>query len=263
MKFTSRISIAIVACLVFTVLLTGCTDITKSNNYQTHKLKYQVNLTNVEEDKQEETTNEVQNNLQNRLNNFDVAGVQINQESENEKQYLTIEFGTIDDIKAIKKYLEKDDTFLIKKKIDDESDYKVDIENKANDTLNRLNEGAQFETTAQNEVLSDPERIIYSTANKMYRDEIKEVFAQVVFDIEPGTIYSELIKYTEPATIFSPEIEVIAILKLSEKETVDRVTTYTKEVKVSHILVAYEGAMRASEDIKRTKERTAKEAGTV
>jgi parvulin-like peptidyl-prolyl isomerase len=165
-----------------------------------------------------------------------------------------VKFGTIDDIKEIKAKIDKDTHFNLKKQIKDESDYAADLENSANDTLNKLLEGASFEITAQNAVLNDNARIIFSTSNWMYRDEIKEVFAEVLFEMEPGEIHSELLKYDEQAFALAPPIKIASIIKLFDKEEVDRVTQYNKEVKVSHILIVYEGAMRADETITRTKE---------
>lgn len=254
-KMTSTSSILIVF-LIIALTFSGCADITKSGNYNVYKLKYLVNLTDISEDTHEETLDNLKEFLSSRLNKFNIANVNVAEESEEGLNYIALEFGTIDDINEIKNYLEKNEPFNLKKKIEPSENYAEEIENKAGETLQKLldGDGAHFELTAQNEVLSDPERIIYSEADWMYRDEIKEVFAEKLFEMEPGTIYNELIKYEETPFALAPPIQIVSILKLFNKDEVERVTQHKKEVEVSHILIAYEGAMRAAEDITRTKE---------
>ncbi len=254
MKSSGKISLGLIVSILFVVVFSGCSDITKSKNYKSYKLKYQVNLTNVPDEKKEQVVKRTQSLISKRINSFDVANVNLNRESEGGKTVIAAEFGSIDDINKIKQEILRNDTLVVKTQVEVPEDYQEILKAKAQTTLQTLLDGADFESTAQNEVLSDPERILFSTGEDMYRDEIKEVFAEKLFDMEPGTIYGELIEYEEIGGPLAPPVSVAAIIKLTDKKEVDRVTEYPKEVKVSHILIAYKDAMRASEEVTRTKE---------
>lgn len=254
MKSVGKISLGLIASILFITLFSGCTDITKSKNYKTYKLKYQVNLTNIADEEKDTVIEKTQSLINKRINSFKVANVKLNKGYEEGKTVISAEFGTIDDINKIKQGIVRNDTLVVKKQIDAPEDYQEQSEAKAQTTLQNLLDGADFESTAQNDVLSDPERIVYSTGNSMYRDEIKEVFAEKLFEMEPGTVYGELIKYEEIGSPLSPPVNVVAIIKLTDKKEVDRITEYQKEVQTSHILIAYKDAMRASDEVTRSKE---------
>jgi parvulin-like peptidyl-prolyl isomerase len=257
MKNLSK-KIAIIAIMsVFATTFSACTDITQSSKYQTYSLKYLVNLSNIPEEEKERVIEIDKAAIKSRINYFDVAELKIEDEEKDGKNYITVNFGTIDDINDIKKRIEKDNTFNLKKQIEDlpeDSDYEKEMEEKANSTLQKLINGADFEITAQNEVLSDPERIMYIPSSWMYRDEIKEVFAEKLFDMDSNTIYPEIISYEDRSNPFAPPVKVKSILKLKDKKEVERVNKSPKEVKVSHILVAYKDALRASSSVTRTQE---------
>lgn len=243
----------LLAMFVGSILLTGCTDISKSSKYETHKLTYLVNTTNVEGD----TANALENlktSILKRVYAFDVDNVSAELSNKDNNDYLTVKFGTIDDINDIKVAIEKNTQLTLKKQFKDESDYDTDLRAKAEETLTKLKEGADFETTAQNLVMEDPARSMYVHGDYMYRDEIKDVFADQLFSMEPGEISEDLIEYQEQPSPLAPPIDVVSIAKLFDKKEVERVTEHKKEVEVSHILIAYSGAMRAAETVTRTQE---------
>lgn len=248
-----RFATLLLVTLIGTIALTGCTDITKSSKYETHKLTYLVNTTNVEGDVSTQLEN-LKNVISNRISNYEIANVSLELSEEDGKNHLIITFGTIDDINEITSKIEANTELILKKQFKDESDYATDLKAKAEDVLTQLKEGADFETTAQNIVLEDQTRAMYVGGDFMYRDEIKDVFAEKLFEMEPGEISEELIEYTEQPSPLMPPIEVVSIAKLFDKKEVERVTEYDKEVEVSHVLIAYEGAMRAATEITRTQE---------
>jgi len=236
-----------------TLSLTGCSDITKSSKYETYKLTYLVNTTNVDGDVSTKLE-DLKDIILERLNKFNVANVSTDLIKEDDRNYIKLEFGTIDDIDQIKNAIEEKTQLTLKKQFKDESDYETDIKAKAQEILDKLKDGADFETTAQNAVLQDPARIMYVHGDFMYKDEIKDIFADKLFSMEPGEISEELIEYSEQASPLAPPIKIVSIAKLFNKKEVERVTEHKKEVEVSHILIAYEGAMRAAETITRTQE---------
>ncbi len=253
MTFLKRFTPMLFITLIGIICLSGCTDISKSSKYETHELTYLVNTTSVEEDL-DIKLEELKNTVFKRIHDFQVANVSVNLSEEDEKHYLTVKLGTIDNIDEIKKAIERDTTFSLKKQFKDESDYKETLRTKAENVLQKLKDGADFETTAQNVVLEDPSRVIYIHGDYMYRDEIIDIFAEELFAMEPGTFSEELIEYTNKPSPLAPPIDVISIVKLFDKKEVERVTEYQKEVEVRHILIAYEGAMRAADTITRTQD---------
>ncbi|MBU1446079.1 peptidylprolyl isomerase [Patescibacteria group bacterium] len=234
---------------VSAISFAGCTDITKSANYNSYELKYLVNLTNTEESAIADTVKSVQKSLTKRLNNFDVANVSIDTNEEDGKYYITMKFGTIDAIEEIKPALSQNRELILKKRITDESDYAAELKTRAEADLKDLLEyNADFDIIAQNGATEDPERIVYSEATDwMYKEEILGAFSDVVFGMEPGAISPELVEFeTQPFALAEP-IQVYSIVKLFDK----RDKNY---VKVSHILIPYAGALRSPEGETRTKE---------
>lgn len=248
-----RLFHTLVAVLII-ISVSGCNaDITKSSKYETHELKYLVNLTNFDGDEQK-AIDDLKSTIKERLSDYEVAEVEINESNEDDLNYLTVKFGTIDDINNIKQTISRNSTFSIKKKIKDESEYEAEILEKAKNTLEKIKNGENFELTAQNDVLDDPERIFYSHADWMYKDEIKASFKDIVFDLEPGEVNEEVIEYNERPFALAAPIKIASIIKLFDKKEAEQVIEHPKLVDANHILVAYEGAMRASEDITRKKE---------
>jgi hypothetical protein len=246
--------ISFLAAALIIISVSGCNaDITNSTKYETHELKYIVNLTAYEGDPAN-VIEELKNVLKERLNEFKVAEVEITDSTENDLHYLNVKFGTIDNTDDILKLISRNSTFSIKKKIKDESDYENDLREKAKATLEKIKNGANFELTAQNDVLSDPERIFYSHADWMYQDEIKAAFKDIVFDLEPGAVYPEIIEYNERPFALAAPIKIASIVKLFDQKQGEQVVEHPKLVDANHILVAYKGAMRAPEETTRTKE---------
>lgn len=281
MKHLIRIVLALAIAGLFVFALSwSAVDITKSLNYNTYELKYLVNLSGVEDDKKETTLNEVNKELDARLHKFNVANVSLETEKNEKDKFVNIKFGTIDNINEIKTTLSLNETFILKEKLaveiaeeavspEEESEdetspaeteikpeeaYKTEIEAKANDALQRMLSGETFEIIAQNEVEKDPLKVVFAQADWMYKDEIKDVFAEKLFGMESGEVSPELIKYQERPFALAAPIDVIAIVKLLAREDVDRSSSTPKQVEVSHILVAYNDAMRAAETTVRTKE---------
>lgn len=252
---TSNKRLVTLALIISSIItLTGCANIKESSNYETYELKYLVNLSNVAEEESNQKLQDLKKVLKNKLKKFDVDDVSIDTFEEEDSKYISVNFGTIDKINEIKQTLEENYNFSIKKKIEKSENYEEEIKNQASELLEKLQEGAPFETTIQNTVLGNNGNISYFEADWMYNDEIKDVFAEVLPDMNPGEIYSELIEYEEQPFVLSPPTKITSIIKLFDKRTNERIEATPKQVGVSHILIAFKDATRASEDIERSKE---------
>jgi len=249
-----RLTPLLIITIFVSLPLSGCTDITKSSKYKTYDITYLANTTNIDTANIDGKLEDLKTTILGRLNKFNVTNVSTNLSKENNSDYLKLKFGTIDDINDIKKTLDKNTLLTFKKQFKDESDYETDLTMQAKATLEKLKNNADFETTAQNEVLKDPARIVYIHSDFMYRDEIKDVFADKLFNMEPGDMSDKLIEYSEQASPLAPPVKIKAIVKLFDKRDKEKVTKHNKTVDVSHILIAYKGAMRASDSISRTQD---------
>lgn len=246
-------TLALVLIVSSIIVLTGCSNIKESSNYETHNLKYLVNLSDVEDDAKEQKLKDLGKVLTKRLKKFDVDDISIDFFEEKDMQYISVNFGTTDDINQIKGELQENFAFNLKKKIEKSENYEEEIRNQAQEMLQMLTKGAPFETTAQNAVLEGNQNIAYYETDWMYQDEIKNVFTEVLFEMDPGDIYEDLIEYEEQPFVLSPPTKIASILKLFDKRVHERVLSSPKQVGVDHILIAFQGATKASEEIERTK----------
>lgn len=251
-SFTRLTAFALIAAS--TITLAGCANITESQNYETHSLKYLVNLSDVEEEEINQHLNKLERVLRKRLNQFDVAEVEFEIFEKENFHYVYINFGTINDIREIQNSLQSNNTFILKKKIAKSENYEEEIREKAQDILEELLAGARFEITAQNAVLKSTENVAYSETDWMYEDEIRSVFSEVLINMEPNEICEELVEYEEQTFVLAPPTKIVTILKLFDRQTTERVHSSPKQVNVSHILIAFKDATRASEEIERSSE---------
>lgn len=135
---------------------------------------------------------------------------------------------------------------------------KKKIENQANETLQKIKGGEDFTTIAQMEEQANPELITYSETDWKFKDEINDSFAEKLFELSPGDIYDGTIESKGEYTV-TPEGEFVEmtginIVKLIDSQEVERTKTSERKVEVKHILVSYEGAERADDEINRTQD---------
>lgn len=135
---------------------------------------------------------------------------------------------------------------------------KQEIENNANETLQRIKNGEDFAVVGQEEEQANPEQVTYSESDWKFKDEINEAIADKIFDLNAGDYYNGTIESSGEYTV-TPQGEFVEltglnIVKVLDKQDVERTTSEPKKVFVSHILLAYQGAERAEDSVTRTKE---------
>lgn len=143
---------------------------------------------------------------------------------------------------------------------------KEKVEQLARDAIAKVLSTGEFEIVGQEEELVYPGKVTYTTSEFQYADEINSGYSEIITNLEVGGVHKELVEaggaYIVNERGETQEDTSLAILKLVEQKTEKR---YDKQVEASHILVSYEGASNATEDITRTEEEAyerAKEAHT-
>lgn len=144
---------------------------------------------------------------------------------------------------------------------------KQEIEKQANDVLQKIT-ADNFAVIGQEEEQANPERVTYTEFNDfVYADRINEAIETKLASMQPGQVYSGTIETSGDQTLSATgeliEITGLNIIKLNEKESEERTEYEDKKVNVSHILVAYQGAMRADESITRSQEEAETLAGEI
>ncbi len=135
---------------------------------------------------------------------------------------------------------------------------KQEIENQANETLQRVKNEEDFAVVGQEEEQANPEQVTYTEVDWKFKDEINESLAEKLFELEPGEVYNGTIESSGEYTV-TPQGEFIEltglnIVKLIDKQEVERTIEEDRKVFVSHILIAHKDGERADESITRTKE---------
>lgn len=132
------------------------------------------------------------------------------------------------------------------------------IEKQANEVLQKVKGGDNFEVIGQEEEQANPEMVTFSTTDFKFKDEVGGDLAEKLFSMSPGEVYNGTIEnsgsYSVTADGQLVEITGLNIVKLLETKETERTITNEKKVNVSHILIAYQGAERAADTVNRSKD---------
>ncbi len=136
----------------------------------------------------------------------------------------------------------------------------------AQEALDKINKGADYNVIGQEEEQAYPGKVTYTKSDYVFESEIPESIREALLGLKKGEHTNKLVEaggtFTIDETGQAIEATGLAILKLVD---VKEETKNEKEVSVSHILVSYKGAERAEETVTRTKdeaEKLAKEIKT-
>lgn len=144
---------------------------------------------------------------------------------------------------------------------------KQEIEKQANETLQRIKKGEDFAVIGQEEEQANPALVTYSEVDWKFKDEINENFADKLFGLKIGESYNGTIESSGEYTVTSQgefiELTGLNIIKLLDKQEVERTVSTPKKVFVSHILISYKDGERADESVTRTKDEAYKRAQEV
>jgi len=139
---------------------------------------------------------------------------------------------------------------------------KEKIQAQAQASQDKINGGSAFSIIGQEESLAYPGKVTHETSEFVFADEINPLaLRDEVTTLQAGEHTDKLIElggsFVISDTGETQEDTALAIVQL--EETLQEVK-YEKEVEASHILIAWEGASNAAEDITRTEDEAYEEA---
>lgn len=183
--------------------------------------------------------------IENRVNALGVAETNVYSQIVFGEPHIVVEIPGVEDIDEAIAMVGKTVSLEFKTEQESYSDEELsaiqtrnkEVEDKAKDVLTKI--GTEDFTSLQ-KAFSDQELAVTDFLRK---EELPADFAPI-FDLESGETYTQLVDI----------LNTYRIVQVTEKETTPETKEIPKEVKASHILIAYQGAERAGEDVTRTKE---------
>lgn len=241
------------------------------------QLDYKVDLTQVEAyNNDDDPTNDrnvndvvegIMDTFERRVNNLGVSEPNIFRSSAGEEEHIIVELAGIRDIEQAKKAVGKTVALEFKElrnPEDEPNDPEVALmEAKANESLQEVaKSNVDFETYGKS--LSDSSAKIDFRDSESFESDLNSGYAEVLPKMEVGQIHDQLVKGAGEFTVGEDgslqQIETLRLVKLTDKETREKTDSTPEQVQASHILIAYQGAERAAEDITRTQEEAKAEA---
>ncbi|PKL36962.1 protein translocase subunit SecF [Candidatus Peregrinibacteria bacterium HGW-Peregrinibacteria-1] len=124
------------------------------------------------------------------------------------------------------------------------------------ESLQKILDGQTFQTIAQEEQQANPGKAVYLKGDFVYKDEIGSTGIQDTIDeLEIGSTYGEIIDTTlgisqdeSGQMVVNEGIQIYRLLDKKEE------VRHERAVSVSHILISYQGAERATASVTRTQE---------
>ncbi|MFC1656282.1 protein translocase subunit SecF [Patescibacteria group bacterium] len=219
------------------------------------ELDYKIDLRKVPIEDQQSIIDGVREVINRRVNGLGVSEPNIFVSQIAGESHIVVDLAGVD-IDEAKSTIGKTIQLEFKERKDEiDPNEKQEIETRANEVLQRVKGGEDFELVGQEEEQADPTLVTYTSADWKFRDEIHDDLAAKLFAMQPGQIYEGTVETGGEYTITEAgeliELTGINIFKLIETEETERITTEERGVLVRHILVAYEGT---TDGVTRTKE---------
>lgn len=226
------------------------------------QLDYKIDLRRVPDTDRKTIVEGVKNVINRRVNSLGVSEPNIYTSSIGDEQHLVVELAGIKDLDQAKKVVGKTIQLEFKEKREKEDPkHKENMKKLAQSVLKRIQAGTQensFELIAQEEQQAAPDKVFLESNTWAFRDEIADKnLADIVFKTPAGTVVSQVVEGNEGYSYKDNELvpnSGFFVVKVLDKRDTGELPVDEKAVKVSHLLIAYRDAERASDDVVRTKE---------
>ena len=232
------------------------------------QLDYRIDLRKIEErNDDDDDSNDiavrdivegVRATLERRVNGLGVAEPNIYTSDVAGEKHIIVELAGIKDVEEAKAIVGKTIQLEFKEpKTEEDPDALSKIETTAGETLkSALTDPENFDTLGKSIETGDG-KISYSADSESWESGLPANHKEVLPKMEAGQIYNQLVENSGDYYITSEnqirERKGFLILKLDAKENREKTEKTEEKVRASHILIAYEGAASASENITRSK----------
>ncbi len=209
------------------------------------QLDYAIDLRKVAIEDQKDVIEGVQEVINKRVNKLGVSEPNIYSSKIGEQNHIIVELAGVKDLDEAKKRVGKTIQLEFKEENDviSEEQKQAIGQTAANTLITVLEAPEDFHIIGDTEAKANQDKISFESVDFQFADEIKnEEISAILFNLKDQEIYPSLIE-ADLGLVFNngkfQEQKGYFILKLLEKQTVDREITTDKEVKASQILIAY------------------------
>jgi len=230
-------------------------------------LVYQADTSEIPSDQKESSVEGVRDVIERRVNVFGVSEPVVQTNKIGEKWRVIVELPGVKDVnEAIKMIGETPLLEFKEQKSQAEEVEKESIRKDAELTLGNILADTEGFTRMAQEKAEGSDGVVYKEEEYKFNDEINASIRDVVWDMEVGAISQELLNGNEGYTIDKNGQVVLKegfyIVRMDDKQKdVEREIKNEKEVKASHILIAYDGADKSQ--VTRSKKEAETLAGEV
>jgi len=228
------------------------------------QLDYKIDLRKVPETDKKTIVNGILNVINERVNKLGVAEPNIYTSDVGDEKHLIVELAGIKDLEKAKAIVGKTIQLEFKELAEDKGEdpnLEKEVKEQAQKVLDQaVKDKANLQVIGEEEQKANPGKVIITEEKEFkYRDEITGNFAPRLFELEAGQVLDRLVDNSGDMTIdasgkFIPGQKGFHIIQTTEKRETEKTTETPRNVKVSHILIAYKGAQKADKNITRTKE---------
>jgi len=230
------------------------------------QLDYKIDLRNVQPTERASIVEGILNVINKRVNGLGVSEPNIYTSDIAEEKHLIVELAGIKDLEQAKQIVGKTIQLEFKEEKTGPADPKEAETVKANaqKLLDKVLAGGSIKVLGQEEAQSNPSKVLFGESKDFqYKDQVPGNLADQLFALDTGKTLDRLIDNTGNYTIdgsgqLTQGNPGYSIIQVTEKRDQEREIKTPKQINVSHILIGYKGAQKASASITRTEEEAKK-----
>ncbi len=224
------------------------------------QLDYKIDLQKVPAADQKNIVDGVMNVINNRVNGLGVSEPNIYLSTVGDEQHLIVELAGVKDLEQAKSVVGKTIQLEFKEqRTTQDPNADATVKTQGQDFISRVQKGEGFDVAGKEEQLANPGKVTYTDVDYQFKSDVSSSLTDLLFNkMKPGDVSTSLIpaqgEYTVDASGSLTQANGYYAVKLIDKRDQQKTDTTPKTVKVSHILIAYQGATRADATVTRTKD---------
>jgi preprotein translocase subunit SecD len=232
------------------------------------QLDYKVDLRKVPESDQNSVVDGIISVIQKRVNGLGVSEPNIYGSMVGDEKHIIVELAGIRDLEEAKATVGKTIQLEFKEQRSEiDPNQAAEVQKTAQADLDKLKSGTDFKVLGEEQSQANPGKISYVESSEFqFKDQISSSIAEQAFQIEPGKFSENLIdssnsgEYVIDVNGNLSQQTGYNIIKVLEKQTVDRPIDEPRKVKFAQILIAY-NALENGQEITRSEEDAKKTRG--